>query len=95
MKIDPVLKEELKQYILAKTKVGRKPQVTIRAAYELTDQEIDLLKERIEILRKADISVEVSKEILAGFIIQFDTSVIDLSLKSELQSLEHTLYETA
>ncbi|MDP4010709.1 MAG: F0F1 ATP synthase subunit delta [Candidatus Roizmanbacteria bacterium] len=95
MEIDPVLKEELKQYILAKTKGGRKPQVTIRAAYKLTDHEIDLLKERIEILRKADISVEVEKDILAGFVIQFDSSVIDLSLNSELKSLEHTLYETA
>lgn len=95
MKIDPVLKEELKEYILSKSKGGRNPQVTIRAAYELADEEIELLKERIEILRKADISVEVSKDVLAGFIIQFDTSVIDLSLKSELQSLEQTLYETA
>jgi len=95
MRIDPVLKEELKQYLLKKTKDEQKPRVVIRAAYALSDQEIEALKEKIQILNKADIVVEKSTDILAGFIIQFDSSVIDLSLNSELQSLEHTLYETA
>ncbi len=95
MRIDPVLKEELKQYLLKKTNGQQKPRVVVRAAYMLSEEEIESLKKRIQILNKADIVVEQSAEILAGFIIQFDSSVIDLSLNSELQSLEHTLYETA
>jgi len=95
MRIDPVLKEELKQYLLKKTRGQQKPRVVVRAAYALSEEEIALLKERIQILNKADIVVEQSADILAGFIIQFDSSVIDLTLNSELQSLEHTLYETA
>lgn len=95
MRIDPVLKEELKQYLLKKSKDKQKPKVIVRAAYVLAPEEIESLKRRIEVLNKADIVVEKSPDILAGFIIQFDTSVIDLSLNSELQSLEHTLYETA
>jgi len=95
MRIDPVLKEELKQYLLKKTSGQQKPRVVVRAAYVLSEKEIELLKERIQILNKADIVVEQSADILAGFMIQFDSSVIDLTLNSELQSLEHTLYETA
>ncbi|KKQ37438.1 MAG: hypothetical protein US54_C0035G0020 [Candidatus Roizmanbacteria bacterium GW2011_GWA2_37_7] len=95
MRIDPVLKEELKQYLLKKTKDKQKPRVVIRAAYTLSAEEIEALKQRIEVLHNADIIVEESDDILAGFVIQFDSSVIDLSLNSQLQSLEHTLYETA
>lgn len=95
MRIDPALKEELKQYLLKKTTGQQKPRVVVRAAYTLSEEEIESLKKRIQILNKADIVVEQSADILAGFIIQFDSSVIDLSLNSELQSLEHTLYETA
>jgi len=95
MRIDPVLKEELKQYLLKKTSGDQKPRVVIRAAYKLSADEIESLKKRIQLLNKAEIIVEESSDILAGFTIQFDSSVIDLSLNSELLSLEHTLYETA
>lgn len=95
MRIDPILKEELKQFLLKKTEDRQKPKIIIRAAYKLSKEEIEFLKKRIEILHKAVIVVEESSDILAGFIIQFGSSIIDLSLNSELKSLKHTLYETA
>ena len=95
MQIDPVIKEELKRYLLDKIQHKQLPKVTIRAAYILSSEEIEMLKERFEILQHAKIITEVSDDILAGFMIQFDSQIIDLTLDKQLKSLEYTLYETA
>ncbi|MBP9691529.1 F0F1 ATP synthase subunit delta [Candidatus Woesebacteria bacterium] len=94
MNIDPVLKEDLKSYLLSKMKTKQRPKVIVRAPYELSSDDINTLKKRIELLSEADIVTEVDSTILAGFVIQFGSSIIDLSLNAELQTLAHTLYET-
>lgn len=94
MHIDPALKEDLKKYLLQKLNNNQVPQVTIRAPFELSNEEISSLKRKIDLLEKADITVEADPAILAGVIIQFGSSVIDLSINTELQTLAHTLYET-
>lgn len=95
MKIDPIIKEELKQYLLKKTGESNKRKVVIRAAYKLSDSEIESLKQKIQILKEADITTEISDKILAGFIIEFDSKIIDLTINTQLNILENMLYETA
>ncbi len=95
MQIDPALKEDLKKYLLSKLNNNQIPQVTIRAPYELSAEDLSALKRKIDLLNKADIQVSVDPAIMAGLVIQFGSSVIDLSINTELQTLAHTLYETA
>ncbi len=96
MKIDPALKTDLKNYIRERltNKTGQ-AYVTIVAPYELGAEELNLLKKKIHLLENAHISVEVDKSIMAGVVIKYGSRMIDLSLRSELQKLQHTLYETA
>ncbi|MDA1317200.1 MAG: F0F1 ATP synthase subunit delta [bacterium] len=94
MIIEPKLKADLKAYLLDRLKTKKVAKVVIRAPYMLGDQEIDMLKQRIEMLHQATIYQEVDEKILAGCIIQFGSQVIDLSLNRQLQTLEHILYET-
>ena len=94
MHIDPALKEDLKKYLLHKLNNNQVPQVTIRAPFQLNNDEVAALKKKIDLLEQADITVEADPAILAGVIIQFGSSVIDLSINTELQTLAHTLYET-
>ncbi|QQS43684.1 F0F1 ATP synthase subunit delta [Candidatus Roizmanbacteria bacterium] len=94
MHIDPAVKEDLKKYLLQKLNNNQVPQVIIRAPFQLSQDEVSTLKKKIDLLEKADITVEVDSSILAGVIIQFGSSVIDLSINTELQTLAHTLYET-
>lgn len=95
MKIDPRIKEELKQFLLQKTSSDSKPRVVIRASYILSDQEIADLSAKIPLLKNAHIIPKSDPSILGGFMIEFGSSIIDLTLNSELQSLAQTLYETA
>lgn len=94
MNIDPALKEDLKSYLLNKLKTKQKPKVVVKAPYELSSQDIDTLTKKIDLLSEAEITVVVDTTIMAGFLIQFGSSVIDLTLNAELQTLAHTLYET-
>lgn len=94
MHIDPALKEDLKKYLLHKLNNNQVPEVTIRAPFEISPDEVSVLKRKIDLLEKANITLEVDSTILAGVIIQFGSSVIDLSINTELQTLAHTLYET-
>lgn len=96
MKIDPALKQDLKNYIRDRlSNKSGKAYVTVVAPYEIGQQELDLLKKKIHLLENAHITVEVDKSIMAGVVIKYGSRMIDLSLRSELQKLQHTLYETA
>lgn len=95
MHIDPQLKEELKQYLVSRMNEKQVPHVTIRSAHVLSVQDITLLKQQIEILDRASIVNETDPSLLAGLVIQFGSNIIDLSLRTKLQTLAYTLYETA
>lgn len=96
MKINQGLKEDLKSYIKRRLlEEGVTVYVTLVAPYELGQEEIDMLKKRIPQLKEAKIVTEVDPSLMAGLLIKYGSSVIDLSLKTQLQTLEQTLYETA
>ncbi len=96
MHIDPQLKTEIKEYIRKKLlEVDRHPLVTIISAYSLDEKEVSELKAKIGGLEKAILHFEVDQSLLAGVIIKYGSRMIDFSLKSELQTLQHLLYESA
>jgi len=96
MKIDPILKQEFKSFLQeSKLHPEKKARVTIVAPYQLGEQEISMLKEKIPLLKHADITIEIDTSLLAGVIIKYGSRMIDISIRSELQKLQHTLYETA
>jgi len=96
MKINPGLKEDLKSYIKRRlAEEGVTVYVMIVAPYMLGDEEITLLKNKIPELKAAKIVTEVDPDIMAGILIKYGSSVIDLSLKTQLQTFAQTLYETA
>ena len=92
MKIDPVLKDELEEYLKQKIADGRK-RVIIVAPYHLDDSELKAVEEKFTLLHKAQIVQEEDKGLLGGFIIKFGSKMIDLSIKSELQKLQQSIYE--
>jgi len=95
MHIDPKIKSELKTYLINKMHSKQVPEVTVRAPYRLSESEITSLKDRFPLLKEAKIEVVADDNILAGFIIQFGSNIIDVSVNSKLQTLEKMLYETA
>ena len=95
MKINPEIKQDLISYIKQRMSGNAMPKVQVVAPYRLSDQELNTLKQKIELLEHADIEIEVDETMLAGIIIRYGSQMIDLSLNSELHKLEQKLYETA
>lgn len=92
MKIDPNLKEDLKQYIQNRMS-HQKNIVTLVSPYTLSTEEINSLTANLPLLHDAEIKQEKDTDIMAGVVIKFGSKMIDLSLKSELQKLQQKLYE--
>ena len=92
MKIDPVLKDELEEYLKQKIAEEQK-RVFIVAPYHLDESELNAIQGKFTLLQKAQIVQEEDKSLLGGFIIKFGSKMIDLSIKSELQKLKQSIYE--
>lgn len=92
MKIDPILKEELAEYLKQKIADVRK-RVIIVAPYHLDESELNAIQEKFTLLQKAQIVQEEDKSLVGGFIIKFGSKMIDLSIKSELLKLQQSIYE--
>lgn len=90
MHIDPVLKDELKQYLLDRMHDTRR-NVTIISAYKMAQAEIDAVIHHFPELGQAKVENIVDPGIYAGFIIKFGTKRIDLSLKRRLEELNQSL----
>lgn len=92
MKVDSQLKEDLKNYLEKKIKEKSK-KVTLVTAYPLMQIDIEVLHRNIPGLKNVQIENFVDKKILAGFVLKFGSQIIDLSLKSQLESLNKFIYE--
>ncbi len=93
--MNPQLRQDLVNYLKDKLRNKSKPKITLIAPYELSEAELEELKKKIPLLSETELILKVKPEIMAGIIIRYGSQMIDLSLKSEIKKLEHTLYETA
>lgn len=94
MKIDPKIKQELEHYLQDQLH-NQKQFVTIVSAIPLQQAEqIELIKAFPQ-FKDMKLIYTTDPTLLAGVVIKFGTKMIDLSLKSELQSLKQLIYESA
>ncbi len=66
--------------------------VSIKTAFEFTDEQKKRLKEKLESLlnKKVGFSFEIDKSLVGGFIAQVNDTVYDASLKHQLESAENS-----
>ncbi|MCA9371280.1 F0F1 ATP synthase subunit delta [Candidatus Woesebacteria bacterium] len=73
---------------------AHKQKVTIITTYRLGEDEISRITQHIPNLSEYEVEQIIDKNIIAGIIIKTRSTMIDLSLKSELQKLQLMMYET-
>lgn len=93
MKIDPTIKEDLKEYFKDRMKQV-KEKVILTSAYELSDEEKKTIISSLDLL-SGKIEYKVDPTLVAGVIVTYGSKIIDVSLKGQLQNFKHILYENA
>lgn len=93
MKIDSQLQSIVKKHFEEELeeKYGR---ITLITTYKLDLHEMDSITNLFPLGNGKKIDNVVDPGILGGFIIQYGSKLIDVSIKSLLQSVKQTFYET-
>lgn len=92
MKIKPRLKEDLKKFLLLK--LGEEAKVvTLISSHELTNEQIEEIKETFPRIKNKQIKQEINENLMAGFILKEGSKITDLSLKSNLNKIKKNIYE--
>jgi F0F1-type ATP synthase delta subunit len=92
MKIKSTLKSELKKIMLKKIEDESK-KIIIESADKLSDEQLNMLLEKLYFLKNKNIQFLINKNLLAGLIIKQGTSVLDLSLLSQMLEIKKELNE--
>jgi ATP synthase F1 delta subunit len=87
MKIDPQLKQELKEYILKREKESGRL-VELVSAYKLGEDEVLSVQASFDFLRNDHMVNVVDKSIIAGVILKFGSKMIDLSVRGQLDQIK-------
>ena len=93
MKIHGYIKENLKKRLMEDLE-KEKGKIVVYSALSLSDEEKNLLYEKIPQLKGAYIEFMTNRNLIAGVIIKIGSKVIDLSLKGQLNNLAQIAYET-
>lgn len=86
MKLSKQVKDDLRSYLKSHID-SHVSKVQIIAPYELSMEEIAVIKLKIPSIAKRDVEVVTDSTILAGFMIKDGSRLMDYSLKTKLQSL--------
>jgi ATP synthase F1 delta subunit len=92
MKINPKLKDDLKNFLIERIKKEH-DRVNVFSADSLTDDEKKALEKKFIDLNWKEADYKIDKSVIAGVIIKVGSKVIDLSLSGSLSKLSNTLYE--
>lgn len=90
MRLDPRVKERLKQTFVKEMSAG-KTVVRITSAYKLSPDEQEKIISHFPDFASSTVENIVDPSLLGGFIVQQGSQAIDLSLRSVLQTLQKTL----
>lgn len=92
MKINPKLKNELKNFLLDKIQKEQNL-VFVLSADSLNNEEKKALEKKFSDLNWKEAVYKIDKSIIAGVIVKVGSKTIDLSLSGSLSKLSNTLYE--
>lgn len=92
MVIDTTLKNELQKYLEEKI-IESHDRAVIISAYKLNKDEIQEIVKTFRFLKQYQILNFVNKKIIGGFIIKFQSKIIDLSLVAQLNKFKKIFYE--
>jgi len=92
MKINPKLKEDLKNFLKERIQKDQN-RVLVLSADNLESDEKKILEKKFSDLSWKDAIYQTDKSIIAGIIIKVGSKTIDLSLCGSLSKLSNTLYE--
>ena len=92
MKINPKLKDDLKNFLMEKIQKEQN-RVLVYSADRLDIDEKKALEKKFTDLNWSDAVFQIDRSIIAGIIIKVGSKTIDLSLLGSLSKLSNTLYE--
>jgi len=92
MKIDPKLKDDLKNFLMEKIQKEQNL-VFVLSADSLNIDEKKALEKKFTDLNWKEAVYKIDKSIIAGIIIKVGSRTVDLSLSGSLSKLSNTLYE--
>ena len=92
MAINQKIKEELAHYLQTRIDRGKNKAVVV-SAYKLGGEELKSIQDGIPELKKFEIENVVDNNLLGGFIIKFNTKIIDMSLREQLKNFKKMMYE--
>lgn len=92
MAINLKIKQELEEYLQNRADRGDN-KAFITSAHNLSPEEIKAIRVAIPVLKKSQITNLLDERILGGFIIKFNTKIIDLSLSGQLKNFKKLMYE--
>lgn len=87
MKIDNALKKRLKDAVVAKLRDEQESTVVVETPYPISDREVASLKTQFPSLGEKLLVNKVIPDLLGGFVIKFNSKVIDASIRSEIDSI--------
>lgn len=92
-KINPKLKQDLKNFLMEKIRKEQN-RVTVISADELSAEEKKVLSgKKFTDLNWSQAIFQIDKSVIAGVIIKVGSKTVDLSLTGSLSKLSNTLYE--
>ena len=92
MKINPKIKEDLRDFLMEKIQ-KEQSLVTVFSADGLDVEEKQSLEKKFRDINWAEAVYEIDKSVIAGIIIKAGSKTVDLSLSGLLSKLSNTLYE--
>lgn len=92
MKINPQLQSVLDKHF-GKELSQMQDKVVIISTYHMKQDEVDAILDKFPHLKNKSVENVVEPDIIGGFVIKFGSKLIDLSLLTQLQSLQQKLYE--
>ena len=92
MKINPKLKEDLKDFLKEKIK-QEQGRVLVLSADNLGSDDKKGLENKFKELDWKNSIYQIDKSIIAGIVVKIGSKTVDLSLAGSLSKLSNTLYE--
>lgn len=93
MRLDPQLKERLKQ-TFTQGLVAQKELVRVFSTYQLSSEELQKILAQFPQYEGREVENRVDTSILGGFVVQSGSQTIDLSIRNALHLLKKQLYES-